>query len=234
MTKRELKIESPCHMQWAELKGAGAKRFCGECALHVVDGSAMTKSAAEELVESADDRVCMRVAVDKDGQAIHQPEAPAARPGLLAGIGLTIASTMLVACGEEAQEAPAPTVPTEDQPHSIPSEETEPERPHEVMGGMVYIEPDSIEMMGEVEAVEHVPTPEPEVDQTELDQAEADQTDVDQAGVDPLSQRPGEPRAELMGKVMSVLPTDESHCGPAWGQSQIEGKGAVAPAPPNE
>ena len=158
-------------MKWAELTGAGAKRFCGECALHVVDGSAMTKSAAVELVQSNSDRVCMRVAIDGDGQAVHQPEIEASRPRKLAGIGLTIASTMLVACGEELKEPTPHAAPLQDPSHSAPAHSIGTVRPPEILGKMTCLEPNPTETMGGMRVVAPpIAAPDgPSLDQNQLD-----------------------------------------------------------------
>ncbi len=215
MTKRELKIESPCHMQWAELKGAGAKRFCDECALHVLDGSAMTKSAAEDLVQSSDSRVCMRVAVDKNGQAIHQPETPAESPagssGKLAGVGLVLASAMLVACGSEPVEGDASTI---DPPDSSQSTPPDGEAPHEVLMGIAYVGEDLPEMMGEAVCIE------PE-DIIEVGQATGGDLDASVDTAEPLREEntakplrqkdTAEPLREKVGRMMRVDPSDAPH-----------------------
>lgn len=102
---RELKIDEPCHMSWADLEGAGARRFCDQCTLHVVDGSSMTQSAAEKLVEESEERVCMRVEVDGQGRPVHTPETAAAGR-VLSGIKWTLASSLLVACVDDGAKAP--------------------------------------------------------------------------------------------------------------------------------
>lgn len=138
--ERELKIEEPCHKRWAELKGAGARRFCGECSLHVVDGSALTKREAEALVETSTERVCMRVALDEQGQAVHAPEKAKDSKRALAGWGLALASGMLVACTDEPA---APETPTEEptEPGTTDQGAEEPlERPIEILGEICYVE----------------------------------------------------------------------------------------------
>ncbi|QDV04885.1 hypothetical protein Poly30_03790 [Planctomycetes bacterium Poly30] len=135
--ERELKIEEPCPMRWAELLGAGSRRYCGQCALHVVDGSAMTKAAAKRLVEDSSERVCMRVELDEGGRPVYLPET-SSQGKRLAGLGLVVASGMLVACTDDAPSATHPD--PEPGPTSSNSDLVDEPlaRPPEIMGEVCY------------------------------------------------------------------------------------------------
>lgn len=101
-----LHIPTPCHRRWSELRGSGPRRLCDECAVHVVDGSAMTREAAVDHARSAEGRVCMRLELDGEGRPVHAPGTPPVRPGLL---GLGLGAMALAACvHREAQPAQEP------------------------------------------------------------------------------------------------------------------------------
>ena len=157
-----LRVEQPCPMRWAELEGGGNKRFCGQCSLHVVDGSAMTKDAAEHLVRSSDERVCMRLALDGEGRPLHAKPGPAERQvARLLRYGLTAAAGVLSACGDQQTEpnpGPPPATPNggPEEIEMLGEVVAVPERPIEIMGDVCYPEPDE---ENEPEATE----PDPEI-----------------------------------------------------------------------
>ncbi len=139
---KSLKIESPCHMKWGELEGSGSRRWCDQCALHVVDGSSMTKQEATQLVEASDERVCMRVVKDDQGRVVHASGGAAAR---LLRYGLTAAAGVLAACADErGKGAEAGTASTPDAPDRTPVSDPdggiEPVRPEEIMGEICFVE----------------------------------------------------------------------------------------------
>lgn len=138
-----LQVETPCHMAWKELSGESDRRWCNECSLHVVDGSAMTKAAAEQLVTESEDRVCMRLAQDSDGNVVHAEEAPPM--GRALRIGLAAAAGVLSACGDDRNAAPGGTEvePTVEHTIEVPPDETI-ERPREIMGEMCYEPPTDV------------------------------------------------------------------------------------------
>ena len=160
-TRPELEIDEPCPKAWGELEGGGAKRFCHQCSLHVVDGSAMTREAAEDLVRSSDGRVCMRLEVGADGRPIHadaaaeEAQRERARRRILAW-GLSAAAGVLSACddarrrGEPAEPAGGDVAPTGQASTDRPDA---PGRPPEILGVVCYPE--------DVEAVEGDAAPEP-------------------------------------------------------------------------
>ncbi len=134
--KEELKVEAPCRMRWSELKGDGSKRWCDECALHVIDGASLTQTEATDLVKESADRVCMRIVLDADGSIVHAEEAP--RAGVMGRVlryGLTAAAGLLVACGDEQKE------PADETPPDTSAGNVEPgERPVEIMGEVFFPE----------------------------------------------------------------------------------------------
>lgn len=146
----DLRIRTPCHMKWAELEGDGPRRWCDECALHVVDGTALTRREARRMVEQAEDRVCMRIVRDGSGRAVHRDEAP--RSGALGRVlryGLTAAAGVLVACGDDAKTPTDGGGPQQGGEHADPNVGGDgSERPPEIMGEVCF--PGEEELMGDV------------------------------------------------------------------------------------
>lgn len=164
-TRPELEIDEPCPKAWGELEGGGAKRFCAQCSLHVVDGSALTREAAADLVRTSEERVCMRLEVDADGRPVHaddihgdgaaaEAHRERARRRLLAW-GLSAAAGVLSACDDarrpgEPTDAATTGEASTDRPDA-------PEPPPELLGFVCYPE-----VLGEVDAPEPPPATEPE------------------------------------------------------------------------
>ena len=68
MHSDSVKIESPCHESWDAMDGAGARRFCGVCAKHVHDLSAMAQDEAQALLAAkASESLCVRYSSEADG-----------------------------------------------------------------------------------------------------------------------------------------------------------------------
>lgn len=103
-----LKIASPCSANWDEMFGDERKRFCGQCSLNVYNLSGMTKTEAENLLNNAEGRLCVRFYQRADGTvltkdcpvgwaAIKQRVSKTAAAfasliiGLVSGLGFTVA-----------------------------------------------------------------------------------------------------------------------------------------------
>lgn len=65
-----LKIASPCSANWDEMVGDTSKRFCGECSLNVYNLSGMSKTEAENLLNNAEGRLCVRFYQRADGTVL--------------------------------------------------------------------------------------------------------------------------------------------------------------------
>jgi len=200
-TRPELEIDEPCPKTWNELEGGGARRFCHQCSLHVVDGSAMTREAAEDLVRTSEGRVCMRLEVDSDGRPIHADAAAAeahrerARRRILAW-GLSAAAGVLSACddarrpvepAEPAGGDGAPTGPTSTDGPDAPG------RPPEILGVVCYPE-DGQTVEGGAAPVQHAPV---EV----LGEVHVAEPEPGGSPGDTATETPSEPPAERLGRV---------------------------------
>lgn len=62
-----LRIASPCSVDWSAMMGDERKRFCSECKLNVYNLSDMTKYDAEHLLRMSEGRLCVRYFQRSDG-----------------------------------------------------------------------------------------------------------------------------------------------------------------------
>ena len=67
-----IRIASPCAVDWNEMYGDNRKRFCGDCKLNVYNLSGMTKDEAESLIMNAEGGLCVRFYKRADGSVITQ------------------------------------------------------------------------------------------------------------------------------------------------------------------
>lgn len=176
--KGELCVTEACPKEWNELVEAGdATRFCGECQLHVHDSTALTRAEAQQLVQSSEGRVCMRIVQDKDGQTLFRDadfketsgEGEQTRPspwGPLTRLTLAAGAGLLTACQGEQ-----PLPPDDDEPCDIENPvSTEllgrtalTEDLRGMLGGVGYIE-----VMGEVASPAETEDPEAVVECPEI------------------------------------------------------------------
>ncbi|HPF14362.1 MAG: hypothetical protein H6830_06135 [Planctomycetes bacterium] len=102
----QLRIQTPCPKAWNQMQGDGAKRFCDQCQLHVHNSEALTRSEAEALVRSSEERVCMRLVIDATGQPKFRAEPEAQPPGRLRAAGLAFAAAGVLAACQPTPQAP--------------------------------------------------------------------------------------------------------------------------------
>ena len=67
-----VKIASPCAADWESMVGDARRRFCSQCELNVYNLSQMTKCEAEELLNQAEGRLCVRFYRRADGTILTQ------------------------------------------------------------------------------------------------------------------------------------------------------------------
>ena len=67
-----IKIASPCAMDWEAMIGVGRKRYCAECKLNVYNLSGMTRREAESLLINSEGRLCVRFYRRQDGSVLTQ------------------------------------------------------------------------------------------------------------------------------------------------------------------
>ena len=139
--RNELEIRTPCPRTWQSLEGAGGRRYCDECRLHVTSSDALTRAEAEQMTRDSSERVCLRFVLDGAGRTVFR-DGPGRARRISRAAALALATGALVACpGDEA------TAPGETGGRSIPGASDGPERPPEVLGSVCF--PADVE--GEVE-----------------------------------------------------------------------------------
>jgi hypothetical protein len=67
---QQLKIASPCYERWDNMKGDDRVRHCASCKLNVFNVREMTKAEVEQLVESTQGRLCVRLYKRWDGTVL--------------------------------------------------------------------------------------------------------------------------------------------------------------------
>ena len=67
-----LKVASPCSVDWNAMYGDDRKRFCGDCKLNVYNLSGMTLPEAENLIMNTEGRLCVTFYKRADGSVITQ------------------------------------------------------------------------------------------------------------------------------------------------------------------
>ena len=65
-----VRVASPCSVEWDGMYGDGRKRFCGDCKLNVYNLSGMTKAEAENLLLNSEGRLCIRFYRRADGTVL--------------------------------------------------------------------------------------------------------------------------------------------------------------------
>lgn len=63
-------ISSPCTVPWESMTGDEARRFCGQCRLHVHDTSQMSRRRVRALLTNTNGECCLRVWRRPDGRVI--------------------------------------------------------------------------------------------------------------------------------------------------------------------
>ena len=67
-----LRVASPCSMDWDAMHGDERTRFCGDCKLNVYNLSGMTRYDAEHLLRMHEGRLCVRYYQRADGTILTQ------------------------------------------------------------------------------------------------------------------------------------------------------------------
>jgi len=75
-TLLSIRIATPCHASWEEMDGDDRARFCGQCRKHVYNLSAMTATAAAELVREKEGDLCVRFYRRADGTMLQGEDCP--------------------------------------------------------------------------------------------------------------------------------------------------------------
>lgn len=98
----DIRIASPCSVDWESMTGTDQVRHCGECRLNVYNISEMTTQDAQELIARTEGRLCIRMYKRADGTVITRdcPVGLAAARATIARIACrfgAVAATILAA-----------------------------------------------------------------------------------------------------------------------------------------
>jgi hypothetical protein len=125
MDRKDLRIGSPCTLDWRKMTPAEGGRFCGDCKKVVRNLSSMSELEARELLESAGPDLCVRYVYDKHGRIFFREQ--------------TIAPSLLVRARRLATIAALPLATAAcDLVTSPLGASDDPPNHDELMGGMVY------------------------------------------------------------------------------------------------
>ena len=113
-------MAKPCAAEWAAMTGNEEARHCAHCQQNVYNLSALTRAQAEELVRSANARLCTRYMHRADGTMLLRDGAVMYRPrGLIAAgvaaLALTSASALVRPAEPRLEPGfalPPPSAPT--------------------------------------------------------------------------------------------------------------------------
>ena len=68
----DLRVAYPCEVNWDDMEGSERVRHCSTCRLHVYNLSNLTRQQAQNLVEGAEGRLCVRFYRRADGSVMTQ------------------------------------------------------------------------------------------------------------------------------------------------------------------
>jgi hypothetical protein len=171
MNKLRLPIANPCHEDWDAMNDqGGGRRFCDVCTKAVHDLSDMTENEAKVLLDAPRpaDGLCIRFTSNTTGQVrFRTPStrapAPPAFVGWRAGVAAGIAAMAMTGC-TETNRAPKNVTAThctyEVGPFDYTLARGEGNCPATEAHGVFATDPEPVEVMGKMEAVEPDPVPE--------------------------------------------------------------------------
>ncbi|HEV7395396.1 MAG TPA: hypothetical protein VGN86_02700 [Pyrinomonadaceae bacterium] len=92
-----IRVASPCNMDWEQMIGNDRSRFCGQCNLNVYNLSGMSRAEAEHLISNNEGNLCLRYYRRADGSVLTQdcPVGLRAIKRRLSNIRRSIASAVL-------------------------------------------------------------------------------------------------------------------------------------------
>lgn len=202
MHRDQLKIASPCSADWQDMNGDSRRRFCGQCAKHVHDLSAMTAQEARDLV-TRERGLCVRYAVHPDGRVKHRPVLTNALRALTLGASLV---ALPAAASTTPDVEPGPIMESLRSLIEQAMQLADPEE--ELMGepvialdqleeaceddGCGSVAPPEVELMGDV-AIEE---PIPELEEVKLGEAVLVRPELREVETDPVSSELREVKVE--------------------------------------
>lgn len=92
-------ITSPCEERWEAMEPREAGRYCGRCEKVVIDLTALTRAEAERTLLALNaPEACVKLSVDRFGDAVFRRPPPSRAPHWARGLVLATALTGASAC----------------------------------------------------------------------------------------------------------------------------------------
>ncbi len=104
MHQHEVKISTPCDVEFDTLERRATGRFCHHCRKLVHDLSSLTETRARELLTQADESLCVRYLHDVTGEIHFSDSAPVPVSNLTknrrsVALAFSVAPLLMQACG---------------------------------------------------------------------------------------------------------------------------------------
>src|SRR3954447_6761233 len=68
----KIRVASPCHARWDDMRGDHQARFCNQCQKNVYNLSALTAPEAAALIKSKEGNLCVRFYQRPDGTVLTE------------------------------------------------------------------------------------------------------------------------------------------------------------------
>lgn len=92
-------ITSPCEERWEAMEARDGGRYCGRCEKTVIDLTGLTRAQAEKTLLALNaPEACVKLSVDRFGDAVFQRPPPSRAPHWARGLVLATALTGASAC----------------------------------------------------------------------------------------------------------------------------------------
>ena len=78
---KQVSVLAPCHKAWDGMEGDAQARFCDSCRHQVHNLSEMSQTEAQQLLNGANGRLCVRFVPDADGAPLTRDELALTPPG---------------------------------------------------------------------------------------------------------------------------------------------------------
>ena len=146
-----IRVASPCTVQWEEMAGNSRIRFCDHCRRNVYDISELSKQEAEDLIKAKEGQLCVQYYIRKDGTIVTNdcpPISQAIRRTVVRGAAFCIALASFVVglrlvSTDDTSRGGAPTSLSDMEPFATILDWLNPRGGSRRVGGAICIHPPS-------------------------------------------------------------------------------------------
>lgn len=118
-------VTAPCEEPWDAMEPREGGRYCDRCEKVVLDLSVLSRAQAEQKIRGIQaPSVCVRLAVDRFGDAVFQAPPPSRARHWAAGLVLTSALTASACAEPGSPEVEAPAMVADPGPPMLPTDST--------------------------------------------------------------------------------------------------------------